>query len=249
MLSESTTHKVEIRGETVRYQRAGSGDPLVLVHGLSGSLRWWRRNVPALANEHAVYLLDLPGYGGMRRMGRDFHLSDAAHWMAEWMGAVGIPRASIVGHSMGGYICARFAARFPQCVDKLVLVAPAGLSSAGSVRRYVMPLVRAARYSSPRFLPILAVDALRAGPATLWRSTRQLLAEDIMADLASIQAPTLLIWGCNDTLVPPTLGCIFDHQIPDSSLLLIDHAAHVPMFDRPRVFNRSVLDFLSGTVP
>ena len=77
-------------GYSVRYEIAGRGEPVVLVHGLSGSTRWWSRNIPALAERYSVYLLDLldlPGFGAMRRR---FVLAEAASWLSDWMGAVGL---------------------------------------------------------------------------------------------------------------------------------------------------------------
>ena len=80
---------------------------------------------------------------------------------------------------------------------------------------------------------------------TLWRAARDLLAEDVRADLQSIEAPTLLIWGENDTLVPPAVGTVLHEEIPDSRLLVLNGAAHVPMFDRPVEFNAALLAFLA----
>ena len=90
---------------------AEKGEPVVLVHGLSGSTRWWSRNIPALAEHYSVYLLDLPGFGAMRRLRRRFVLAEAASWLSAWMEAVGLDSAHLVGHSMGGYVCVRLAAR------------------------------------------------------------------------------------------------------------------------------------------
>jgi pimeloyl-ACP methyl ester carboxylesterase len=231
-----------VGGYSVRYEIAGRGEPVVLVHGLSGSTRWWSRNIPALAEGYSVYLLDLPGFGAMRRLRRRFVLSEAASWISAWMEAVGLQSAHLVGHSMGGYVCVRLAARRSEVVRRLVLVAPAGRSMFG----YLGPLLSAARYATPSFLSVLVYDALRMGPVTLWRAARDLLAEDVRADLQRIEAPTLLIWGENDTLVPPAAGCVLREEIPDSRLLVLNGAAHVPMFDRPVEFNAAILTFLAG---
>jgi pimeloyl-ACP methyl ester carboxylesterase len=225
---------------------AGRGEPVILVHGLSGSTRWWSRNIPVLAERYSVYLLDLPGFGAMRRLHRRFVLAEAASWLSAWMEAVGLQRAHLVGHSMGGYVCVRLAARRPEVVGRLVLVAPAGVPAGRSMFGYLGPLLSAVRYATPSFLPVLVYDALRMGPVTLWRAARDLLAEDVRADLQRIEAPTLLIWGENDTLVPQAVGSILREEIPDSRLLVLDGAAHVPMFDRPVEFNAALLAFFAG---
>jgi pimeloyl-ACP methyl ester carboxylesterase len=219
---------------------------VVLVHGLSGSLRWWTHTLPALARRHRVYLVDLPGYGALRRYRSRPALVHAASWLHAWMDAVALPRAHLVGHSMGGSICARLAAQHPEAVHRLVLVAPTGVPMGRSRPGYLLPLLRAVHAMPPRFLPLLAYDALRAGPRTLVHGARHILAQDLREDLAAIAAPTLLIWGTHDTLVPPTLGTLMQQRIPTARLFLLERTGHVPMYERPRAFNEALLAFLAG---
>ena len=84
------------------------------------------------------------------------------------------------------------------------------------------------------------------GPKTLWRAASDLLAEDVREDARKIQAPTLLVWGENDPLIPPAVGDLLRWDIPDSQLLLLRGAAHVPMFDQPADFDAALLAFLAG---
>lgn len=243
---EICEHEVLVSGHPVHYRVAGTGYPVILVHGLSGSTRWWRRNIPALAQRYRVHLVDLPGFGTMRRHRRRFVLAEADSWLLAWMEAVGLGQAHLVGHSMGGYICLRFAAHTPQKVGRLVLVAPAGIPTGRSPLDHIVSLLHALRYTTPSFLPLLAQDLLRAGPWTLWRAARDLLTEDVQEHLQSITAPTLLLWGENDTLIPPALGSLLREQIADSRLLILKGAGHVPMFDRPQEFDDALLAFLEG---
>ena len=81
---------------------------------------------------------------------------------------------------------------------------------------------------------------------TLWRAARDLLAEDVRGDLRNIEAPTLLVWGENDPLIPPAVGDLLREEIPDSHLLLLQRAGHVPMFDQPKEFDAALLAFLAG---
>src|SRR5215203_4133076 len=234
-------------GHPVRYEVAGAaGEPVVMVHGLSGSTHWWARNLPALARRYRLYLVDLPGFGAMRRLGRQFVLAEAASWLSEWMRAVGLERAHLVGHSMGGYVAIQLAAGLPELMGRLVLVAPAGTPTGRSMLGHLVPLLLTTRYATPAFLPVLVRDALRMGPATLWRAARDLLAEDVREDLRRIEAPTLLVWGERDTLVPPATGDLLRKEIEGSRLLVIEGAGHVPMFDRPEEFDAALLAFLAG---
>lgn len=246
MSIEVEKHKIRVEGHPIRYKVAGEGEPVVLVHGLSGSTRWWSRNVLTLAERHRVYLVDLPGFGAMRRLRRQYTLVEAASWLSVWMEAAGLRCAHLVGHSMGGYICLRLAASKPEAVRRLVLVAPAGVPTGRSMLGHLVPLLRAARHATPSFLPVLVRDALRMGPVTLWRAAKDLLAEDVREDLRAIQAPTLLVWGKNDPLVPPAVGDLLREGIPGSRILVLEKAAHVPMFDLPQEFDEAILTFLAG---
>jgi pimeloyl-ACP methyl ester carboxylesterase len=142
----ASRYEAQVGGWPVRYEVAGEGEPVVLVHGLSGSTRWWSRNVSDIAKRYRIYLVDLPGFGKMHRLRRQFVLTEAADWLSEWMNAVGLERTHLVGHSMGGYICLRLAARRPAAVRRLVLVAPAGVPTGRSMVGYIGPLLGAARH-------------------------------------------------------------------------------------------------------
>ena len=221
---------------------------MLLVHGLSGSRRWWAPTVPALAERFRVYTLDLPGFGSTRRSRRRA-LASAPAWLLGWMQAVGLPAAHVVGHSMGGYVALRLAAEAPAAVRRLVLVAPAGVPTGASLLGHAVPLAAAVRHLPLSFVPVLVRDALSAGPATIWRAARDLLAEDArLLHLAQVAAPTLLIWGSQDSLTPVSAAPLLRTAIPDARLLVLDGAGHVPMYERTSELNAALFAFLSGRV-
>jgi len=238
---------ITVGGYPVHYKVVGRGEPAILVHGLSASTFWWNRNIPALASRYTLYLVDLPGFGAMRRSRQRLVLSQAASWLLSWMQAVGISQAHLIGHSMGGCICIRLAARHPEVVRRLVLFAPAGVPTGRSLAGYLIPLLVAIRYTTFRFLPILFYDGLRAGLLTILRATQDLLTQDVREDLPSITAPTLLIWGECDPLVPPVFANIVHKAITNSHLLLVKRAGHIVMYDQAQVCNEAMLAFLAGT--
>ena len=102
--------RVRVGGETVPYRVAGEGEPVVMMHGLGGSSRCWARTLPALASRYRVFLVDLPGFGRLRRLHRRFTLDTAASWLREWLRAADVGRAHLIGHSMGAFISAQIAA-------------------------------------------------------------------------------------------------------------------------------------------
>jgi len=238
--------EVVVRGRPVTYRVAGSGEPVVLVHGLAGSARWWRRNVAALAEAHTVYLVNLPGFGSFGRPDRHISVADGADWLAAWIEAVGIGPCHVVAHSLGGYLTISLAAARPDLVRRLVLVAPAIIAGHRPLRAYPLALVAAGLAARPSFLPLLALDSLRAGPLTILRAARRLLADDVRERLGTVAAPTLLVWGSRDALVPPSLGPQVCAALRDATLLVLPGAGHVPNYDRPGEFNAAVLAFLAG---
>lgn len=119
-------HFVSVDGTPVHYQRAGTGRPLLLIHGLVGSARNWRQNIAELSREAAVYAIDLPNMGESGRVrGFDASLEATADFLVRWMQQVGLDEADVAAHSHGGAIAMMLAARHPDRVGKLILFAPA----------------------------------------------------------------------------------------------------------------------------
>lgn len=228
---------------TVYYQVAGEGKPLVLLHGLSGSGRWWVKNIRPLAEDFRVYVVDLVGFG--RSRGQPFLLRESSRILQDWLDDLGVDEFSIAGHSMGGFVAADLAARIPGRVDRLILVDAAAVPIGRSLIREAFGLVEALRYLPFDFLPVLAADALRAGPVTLARAIHDIMRADMTADLSKIEADTMIIWGEHDTLMPLEMGERLRAALPQARFEMIQGAGHNPMWDRPEEFNRLVRDFLN----
>ena len=236
--------RLDIGGVGIAYRAYGTGPPLVLVHGLAGSGRWWGRNVEALATRNRVFLVDLPGFGGNR--GRaPFALAEAPALLAAWLDRVGLERAAFVGHSMGGRVIAELAADAPERVARLVLVDAAIFPAGPDWPIRVRGLAGALRRVPPAFVPVLATDAARAGPRTLLRTSHALLTTGVEAKLARIVAPTLVVWGERDTIVPPSVGERLAGLVPGARLVVLAGGDHSPMWSRAEAFNAEVLAFLA----
>ena len=232
-----------MHGARVRYRVAGAGPPLVCVHGLAGSSRWWGPVAGRLATTHEVHLVDLPGHGGLGRRARRIPLSAAADWLLAWAEAAGLERFDLAGHSMGAAIAVRVAAEQPERVRRLALVAPAGLHLR-PLAGHGLPLAFTLRRSGPRLLWLLGRDAARAGPRTLVRATLEVAADDVRAELRRVAAPTLVLCGERDALVPPAVGEVVREALPDAELVVLTGAAHVPMLERPDACAQALLAFL-----
>ena len=206
--------------------------PVVLLHGITASTDWWRPTIAALGDEHDVRVVRLPG----------FRYREAAAWLGEWIDREALEKPTLVGHSMGGTTALQLAADAPHLVDRLALIAPAGVFATQARRKYIVPVARSVGVS-PRRLALLARDALRVGPVRLWQVGSDLLASDIAATLRSVAAPTLIVWGADDRLLPPTLGSVLSAEIPDSRLVVLDRCGHVPMLDAPEALNAELCGF------
>jgi pimeloyl-ACP methyl ester carboxylesterase len=228
----------------------GAGErTILLLHGLSGSSRWWARNVADLSREFRVLVPDLIGFGRSRVVGRLPSIQEVADLLIGWLGTMEEDRISVVGHSMGGQISIHVVSRDPDRVERLVLVDSAGIPRAltpGAFVRFAAEVAPVWRWGDPTFLPVIAGDAWTAGPRVLLRTVRHILEDDVRPLLTSISVPTLIIWGERDSLVPLRDAWEFRRRIPDSRLAILRGAAHNSMVDRPADFNRLVRRFLNG---
>lgn len=236
------SRKTKIGGKTIHYEVSGSGEPLVLIHGLSGSSRWWRKNIAVFSQSYRVHIVDMVGFG--RARGQQFVLKEAADLLAEWIQGIDIRPANLIGHSMGGYVTVELAAKYPHLVEHLVLVDALALPIGRSLFRNTFALMQAIRFVPFDFYPVLITDTLRAGPVTMVRAIREVLAADISQNLKLVKAPSLIVWGEHDTVLPVKLGYDLHKELPGSTLEVIERAGHNPMWDRPGRFNQVVCEFL-----
>lgn len=233
---------------TIQSEHTGSGPAVVLLHGLSGSHRWWRFTTPALAKRFSVHVPELVGFGGSRKPERQPRMPELAEVMTAWTREIGLEEFDLIGHSMGGQTAIHMASSMVT-PRRLVLVSASGLPRPLSVRegaRFVAGMLPPRHWGAPTFVPTIAADALRAGPRALLLATRNLLTDDVSTLLPRIACPTLLVWGQYDPLVPLPFGERMARSIRDARLVILHDAAHNPMCDRPAEFNRVLLEFLES---
>jgi pimeloyl-ACP methyl ester carboxylesterase len=239
-------HRARVGDDVVPYEVVGEGEPVIMVHGLGGSSRCWAHTLPALASRYRVFLVDLPGFGRLRRLHRRFTLDTAASWLGEWLRAADVGRAHLIGHSMGAFISAQLAAATPGLVDRLVLVSAAGIPTGRSLGDCIRRLPAGWRHRTPGTWRLVLIDALLTRPSVVMRTARALLTQDLRATLGKIRAPTLVMWGADDPMMPVERAAAFRSGIPDARALLLPRAGHLPMITRPDEFNRALRAFLAG---
>jgi pimeloyl-ACP methyl ester carboxylesterase len=235
-----------IAGRRVRYVVRGAGQPVVLLHGLSGSWRWWERNIDALAEQYRVYALDLGRRERWLRGRERVRPAEAAEVLAGWMAHVGLERAHIVGHSLGGHMAIRLAASHPDIVDRLVLVDAAGLLYGASLVGLTARAFGPAPERTIEFRRMVFADAVRTNPLVVLQTARDMVRDDVAVLLGQVAAPTLIIWGGRDHVVPVANAYALRDGIPGARLFIIPHAGHNPMYHHAGTFNRVVAAFLAG---
>ncbi|HEY0364427.1 MAG TPA: alpha/beta hydrolase [Solirubrobacteraceae bacterium] len=119
---------VTIDGRRVNVIELGSGPPVVFIHGLSGSWQNWLEQLPVFARDHRVIAFDLPGFGASQMPREKITIRGYGHFVDALLDELGVSSAAVVGNSMGGFIGIELAIRFPERVERLVLVSAAGLS-------------------------------------------------------------------------------------------------------------------------
>jgi pyruvate dehydrogenase E2 component (dihydrolipoamide acetyltransferase) len=215
---------VEANGKTLRYlQRGEGGEPAILIHGFGGDLNNWLFNHEALSANRSVYALDLPGHGSSSKQLESGSVAELTGTLTAFMDAIGVPRAHLVGHSMGGAIALDLALNHPGRALSLVLIAPAGLGpeingdyiegfTTASRRRDIKPHIEKL-FADPsavsrqliddilKYKRIDGVDsALRTIAAALFPQGRQAL---VLRDrLAELSVPTTILWGGEDDIIP-----------------------------------------------
>lgn len=210
----------------------GAVAPVVLVHGLSASSRWWQAILPLLEGREAR-AVDLP------RFGRRFRPEEAAGWLAGDLEAGG--PAVLVGHSLGGLVAASVAAGRPDLVRGLVLVAPAGAPAPRSLPAYAAGLARTVAAARPSLVLRLVGDAVRSGPESLLHGARFATGASFSGRIA---CPTLLLWGARDRLIPVELAAGWQRAVPQARLTVLEASGHVPMVEEPSALAQCLLQFL-----
>jgi pimeloyl-ACP methyl ester carboxylesterase len=165
--------QIELHGRRVIYRVAGSGPPIVLIHGMLNSSSHWQSVALNLASDYTVIAPDLIGHGDSAAPRGDYSLGAHASSIRDLLAAVGIDRATIVGHSLGGGVAMQFFYQFPQRVERLVLI------SSGGLGREVSPVLRTAALPGVSALLALTINPRRL--AALERGGRRLSERGVRA--------------------------------------------------------------------
>jgi len=255
-----------------------SPPPVLFVHGLGGCWQNWLENIPRVAQERRVLAPDLPGFGSSEMPLDRISIPGYGRFLEKFCERLGLEQVVVVGNSMGGFVGAELAIQQPARVERLVLVSAAGLSITNVRRRPVQTWGRATAavgaYGAAHLRPMIVRPRLRhaalgyvvrhptrlradlaweimsgAGRPGFLDALNALLDYDFRDRLGDIRAPTFIVWGQDDMLVPVEDASEFERLIPNSRKVIFEDTGHVPMLERPETFNSLLMEFLAEEWP
>jgi 2-hydroxy-6-oxonona-2,4-dienedioate hydrolase len=217
---------------------------VILVHGLVISSRYMVPTAEQLSPLCRVFAVDLPGYGKSFKPAAVLSLSGLAAALAEWMEATYIEKAHLIGNSFGCQIIAEFAVHYPARVDRIVLQGPTVDPQARSLWRQLVRLWINSRREAPQLGRITRQDYMAAGLRRACVTINLALRDRIEERLPHIRAPTLVVRGTEDPLVPHEWAKRAASLLPHGSLREIPQAAHTINYSAPREFVQAIAPFL-----
>ncbi|HLT48120.1 MAG TPA: alpha/beta hydrolase [Rubricoccaceae bacterium] len=255
-------------GVRLHYAEAGppDGEPVLFLHGLSDSWFSFSPVLPHLPPSLRALALSQRGHGDSERPPAGYTKADLAADVVAFLDAMGIARATVVGHSMGSAVAQRVAASYPERVARLVLAGSYVtartedlLALNEEIRALTDPvpdaLARAFQHSTiHRPLPEVFVDAVVAEslklPARVWQAAMAAtLAYDGVTALTRIQAPTMILWGDRDAIFSRAQQDGLLRLIPNATLKVYEETGHALHWERPERFAEDVAAFAASTPP
>jgi pyruvate dehydrogenase E2 component (dihydrolipoamide acetyltransferase) len=257
--------ELDVAGRRIRVLEAGEGGvPLVFIHGFGADLGTWMFNQPRLAQRRRTVALDLPGHGGSTKTVGTGDRETMTAVIAESLEALGIDRAHLVGHSLGGAIAASLAIRQPASAASLTLIAPAGFGPEIN-QAFIDGFVRAARRKEVADLLALLVhdpalvsrrmiedvlrykrlddvpEALAAISGAWFAGSRQ--SVDLAAGIADLATPLQVICGARDRILPPSHAQRF---APRGPIHILADSGHIPHMEQANEVTRLIQQFIEG---
>ena len=231
------TERLLVGGTTVHCRRStgGDGPPIVHIHGFAISGAYLMPTARGLAHRWVNVVPDLPGYGHSARRDHVLDIPELAQAVVAVLDALGIDRAVLLGNSMGCPVALEVAHAAPERVHRLVLVSPAGGVQNQPLARALGQLGKDVLLESPRMFPVALPDYLRFGPINGLRLFRRLTLYPSLDRLVNTPAPTLVVLGRRDPLIPTAdrLREVARLTPEHLAVALVEKAAHAVNFSHP----------------
>ena len=247
-----------VYGLNIRYIEAGQGPAVILLHGLGSLKEIWAANIGALSAKYHVVAIDQIGFGHSDKPLLEYKIATFVDFLQGFMLSQKLSKATLVGNSLGGWIAIDFAARHPEMVDKMVLVDSAGLpfgkpltidlnpASLADMRTLLDSIFYDKKMVTEEFVLQAFTNHVRNNDGFTIQRTLASFAQNQFEDakLSSIHAPTLVVWGREDELIPFSSGEKLRDGIPGAKLVVFEKCGHVPQLEKPADFNQALNEFL-----
>jgi pimeloyl-ACP methyl ester carboxylesterase len=247
-----------IFGQNIRYIEAGQGPVVILLHGLGAAKEVWMASFGVLAAHYHVYAVDQIGFGHSDKPLLDYKIATFVDFLYEFMQGQNLSKATLVGNSLGGWVALEFAVQHPTMVEKLVLVDSAGMpwtqtpavdlnaSSVAGMRAILESIFYDKHMVTDQAARQIFADHVRNNDGYTIQRTLAGFASPQFEDtkLGAVHAPTLIVWGRQDELIPVASGEKMRDGIAGAKLVVFEQCGHVPQIEKPEEFNKAVLEFL-----
>jgi len=236
------------------YVEEGKGDPIILLHGLFGALSNWKSVVSYFSKTNRIIIPRIP----ITEVDvKEANLESLTEFIIKFINKLKLKKITLIGNSLGGHVGLMYSILHPKKVKKLILTGSSGLyenSFGGSYPKrgdynYINDRINYTFYN-PNILSKKYVDEIfktlndNAKCLNIITIARSAQRNNLARKLYKIKCPTLLVWGLNDTITPPSVAHQFNNLIPNSTLKFIDKCCHAPMMERPKIFNKLIEPFI-----
>jgi len=267
---------IELDGLSTHYIEKGSGEPIILLHGFFFDTYMWNKNIDVLAERYKVYAFDLWGFGYSTRESLDYGYPLYTKQLRKFMEALEIPKASLIGQSMGGGTIINFTISNRERVNKIILVSAAGMPNRLPIMGRISNLPRLGEFlyglnnnfvrrmtlgntflhnkhliTEEYFENATRFHKVRGSTEVMLHVTRKqffyTLIEEIKK-LSLLDVPILVVWGREEKSIPLAVGEEMHKTLKGSRLEILDNAGHCSHDDQSTLFNQLALDFLESPI-
>lgn len=254
----------------VHYESYGRGRPVLLLHGWLGSWALWRSSIEILGKEFRTYALDFFGFGESADKADSFSVDNFVLLVNQFMDRLGIVKAPLIGHSMGGTVSLSTAVRYPQRVVKVIVIgSPIQgtslnmlLKASGNqgfasliwtfpnlVRLFIRGYAYFMANDGRAMSRMISDDLSKVTVQSYFESISTLRETDLRESVETLQMPVMGMYGRKDIIVNPNQAKVLQQHVPHSQIDWYKDAGHFIMLDSPDRFHTSVIEFLNGGTP
>lgn len=249
---------ININNLNINYICEGNGKNVVILHGWGANIDTVMPIFNYLKDRFKVYALDLPGFGKSDKPSKVWGSSEYAEIVKKFIEELGIKNVILIGHSHGGRVSIILSSKYPDIVNKMILIDSAGLLPKRKLKYYLkvysfktLKLFYNVFYfwndkqrRMENFYKKFGSTDYKNADGIMRKILVKVVNENLRQNLKDIKADTLLIWGKDDDATPVYMGKIMEKEIPGSGLVILDNAGHYSYLDQMYRFNRIVDSFL-----